>query len=211
MSSPLEKLRAIARNANVPGYEINERNEKTPPPDRLLSFNSFLSYSETFAKPADSGGPELATVASQSQPLVGVAEDDLEERAALIEEGAGVPRTWSEGFAALCTMLPPAGISGERWQRIIDAAGNFIDKWAAAAIRCGWSELDIFGVDPDRPDVRFDCMGLALLLDRCEVIGLDENGADLVTSTGARQRFRRRPLPAGTVSLWQLAWPNGAA
>ena len=54
------------------------------------------------------------------------------------------------------------------------------------------------------PAARFDCMGLVLLLDRREVVAIDPDGADLVTVTGARQRFRRRPLPPGTVSLWQL-------
>ena len=47
-------------------------------------------------------------------------------------------------------------------------------------------------------------MGLVLLLDCREVVAIDPNGADLVTASGARQRFRRRPLPPGTVSLWQL-------
>ena len=47
-------------------------------------------------------------------------------------------------------------------------------------------------------------MGLVLLLDRREVVAIDELGADLVTVSGARQRFRRRPMPPGTVRLWQL-------
>jgi hypothetical protein len=67
--------------------------------------------------------------------------------------------------------------------------------------------LAVFGCDPDRPDARFDAMGLALLLDRAEVVAVDEAGADLVTTTGARQRYRRRPLPRGTVSLWELVKP----
>jgi hypothetical protein len=37
-----------------------------------------------------------------------------------------------------------------------------------------------------------------------EIIGIDEDGADLVTETGTRQRYRRRPLPVHTVSLWVL-------
>src|SRR4030088_2059512 len=40
-----------------------------------------------------------------------VAADDLDERAALIEVGANVPRRWGEGFAALCTMPAPIGFS----------------------------------------------------------------------------------------------------
>ena len=95
---------------------------------------------------------------------------DPEERAAIIEEGAEVPRAWAEGFAALCAMPPPAGFWPDRWQRIIDATGAFLDRWAGEAIRCGWSDLDVFGCHPDAPDRRFDCMGLVLLLDRREVV-----------------------------------------
>ena len=50
-------------------------------------------------------------------------------------------------------------------------------------------------------------MGLVLLLDRCKVMAIDPDGADLVTVTAARQRFYRRPMPPGTVALWQLALP----
>jgi hypothetical protein len=62
----------------------------------------------------------------------------------------------------------------------------------------------MFGVDPDRPGARFDCMGILMLLDHCQVVSIDEHGADLVTVSGARQRFCQRPMPSGTVSLWQL-------
>ena len=189
MSSPLETLRALSRSPR-PQYEKNEINEITLPwneksalgsPDEgLNSFNSFLSL------PTDA--------------------DDLEERAALVECGANVPRRWVEGFAALSSMPAPTGFSPERWQRIVDAAGVFIDKWAAKAIASGWSDVDVFGVDPTAPDRRFDCWGLIMVLDRCEIVGIDESGADLVAQPGeARLRFRRRPLPTATVSLWQLA------
>jgi len=51
----------------------------------------------------------------------------------------------------------------------------------------------------------FDAMGLVLLLARAAVIALDANGADLIVQpSDARQRFRRRPLPPGTVSVWAL-------
>jgi hypothetical protein len=104
----------------------------------------------------------------------------------------------------MLVMPMPSGFSPERWKRIVNAAGSFLDRWADTAIFCGWSTLDAFGADPDRPDARFDCMGLVLLLDRCRIVAVDEAGADLVTSSGARQRFRRRPFPRGTVPLWRL-------
>jgi hypothetical protein len=101
-------------------------------------------------------------------------------------------------------MPPPSGFSPERWQRIIAAARIFLDRWAADAIRCGWSDLDVFGCHADAPAARFDAMGLVMLLDRRQVVAIDELGADLVTASGARQRFRRRLMPPGTIRLWEL-------
>src|SRR5438128_1461758 len=118
-------------------------------------------------------------------------DPDREERAAIVAEGAGVPRAWAEGYAALCAMPPPAGFWPERWQRVIDATGAFLDRWAGEAIRCGWSDLDVFSCNQHAPTARFDCMGLVLLLDRCKVVAIDRDGADLLTVTGVPQRFRR--------------------
>ena len=145
--------------------------------------------------------PEAPNFADSS---ASIAPHDLDERGALIEYGSDVPRQWAEGYAALCVMTPLAGFSPERWQRIIDGAGRFMDRWAAKAAECGWSDLDVFGADPARPDRRFDCMGLLMLLDRMEVVAVDCDGADL-QSTGALLRYRRRPVPPHTKPLWGLA------
>jgi len=209
VSSPLETLRALSRSAR-PQYEINEineineitppRNEESPlsrPDEGLNSLNSFLSL------PGSADERERLNSLNSFLSLPTNA-DDLDERAALVEYGANVPRRWAEGFAALCLMPAPTGFTPKRWRRIIDAAGTFMDRWTAKAAGCGWRDLDVFGVDADRPDARFDAMGLVLLLDRMEVVGIDPDGADLVTETGTRQRYRRRPLPANTVSLWAL-------
>ena len=128
----------------------------------------------------------------------------LHERAAIAAESAGAPRAWAEGYASLCAMPPPAGFWPARWDRIIDATGAFLGRWAGEAIRSGWTDLDLFGCHPDAPDRRFDCMGLVLLLDRREVVSIDPDGADVVTVTGTHQRFRRRPLPTKAVPLWGL-------
>src|SRR4051794_12127008 len=44
------------------------------------------------------------------------APDDFEERAAIIEEGTGIPRAWAEGFAKLTAMPPPTGFGPDRWK-----------------------------------------------------------------------------------------------
>jgi hypothetical protein len=183
MTAALDMLRAIARAGVAQSLynETNENDERTPAAEQVSSLNSFVSLSPC------------------------IDAEGLEERAALIEFGA-VPRAWADGYAALSTMPTPAGFSPDRWQRIVDAAGRFLDRWAGVASACGWSDLDVFGCNQYAPDRRFDCMGLVLLLDRCDVASIDETGADLVTKAGVPQclRFRRRPQPAGTISLWEL-------
>jgi hypothetical protein len=154
----------------------------------------------------DPPAPLLAELRQHKSELVALLKEDQAERAAIVEyDGGMIPRAWAEGFAALCSMPTPTGFRPGRWHRIVDAAGVFIDRWAAEAARRGWTDLDVFGCNPDRPDARFDAMGLVLLLDRCEITSIDELGADLVTNTGARQRFRRRPLPADTIALWRIS------
>ena len=186
--SALDTLRALARKERVcPENETNEEYEQTHPPRsaapgarEVVSSNSFISLPE-----------RVAAETPETFPTVGM-------------EGADAARGWSEAYALLCRMPAPTGFSQPRWNRIIDATDRFLGRWAHEAIGCGWTNLDVFGCHPDRPTARFDCMGLVLLLDRCEVVGIDPDGADLATVSGARQRFRRRSLPAGTVPLWRL-------
>jgi hypothetical protein len=186
--SALDVLRALARKEPVPPEnEVNEKYEETYPPrpevsgsEEVISLNSFFSLPE---RDSDAG-PET--------------------RSDTIGTGACEPRIWAEAYALLRAMPAPPGFSEARWNQIIDATDRFLGGWGAEAIRCGWSDLDVFGCHPDRPSARFDAMGLVLLLDRCKVVGVDQDGADLVTASGARQRFRRRPLAQGTVALWHL-------
>ena len=187
----IEDARAAGLSIEVEGADLIVEADCEMPPDLLASLRQHKAeLIAVLVRPSGAGTP--------------TDHDELDERAALIEFGVNVPRRWAEGYAALCSMTPPAGFSLERWARIVDAVGSFLDRWASEAITCGWSDLDAFGCDRDRPDARFDAMGLVLLLDRMEVVGIDPEGADLVTETGTRQRYRRRPLPANTVSLWAL-------
>ena len=189
--SALELARALVRRAD--GVADADTTENSLP-------NETNENNELIASQARAEG--LISFHSFNSSCQTFAREDRGERAALIE--------WAEGYATLCSMTAPSAFSPERWVRIVDAAGSFLDRWAADAIRCGWSDLDVFGCDRDRPDARLDCMGLLMLLDRCEIVGIDEGGADLVTSPEARLRYRRRPLPAATISLWQLGQGEGA-
>jgi hypothetical protein len=190
----LDTCRAAGLSIEVDGGDLIVEADGNPPPSLLAELRQHKAE-------------VIALLRPQNQETVGAGQDvdDLDERAAIIKEGATVPKRWAEGYAALSTMSAPAGFSPERWTRIIDAAGTFLDQWAAKAIACGWGDIDVFGCDDTAPDRRFDCMGLLLLLDRMEVVALDPAGADLRALTGDPQRYRRKPKPDHTVRLWDLA------
>ena len=72
------------------------------------------------------------------------------------------------------------------------------------AARLGWSDLDLFGVDADRPYTRIDQLGLVPALDGCKIISLSAEGATLETPGGARQSYHRKPDQPGRVLVWQV-------
>jgi hypothetical protein len=130
----------------------------------------------------------------------------LEERAAIVEYGAAVPRSWAEGFARLDPARPPADVPLRRWQQFIDDVGRFLDSgFAARAAALGWGPFDIFGCDRDRPFARIDQQGLCWLVTGNRVVNLFENAAVIQTWTGQRQTWRRKPSEPGRVLAWELA------
>ena len=66
-----------------------------------------------------------------------VDRDNFDERAALIEEGAKVPRAWAEGFARLDPDRPPRDVTAKRWCEIVNGIGIFLDRWANSSRRDG--------------------------------------------------------------------------
>jgi hypothetical protein len=133
--------------------------------------------------------------------------DRQEERAAIIEYGAGVPRDWAEGFARLDPRRPPDDVPGKRWLQFVDDCGMFLDGgWAAKAAELGWGPLDLFGCDRERPFARVDHLGLLWLLKGGTVVELHRDQAVIRIADGARQTYRRRPVEFGRVVLaWELS------
>jgi len=70
--------------------------------------------------------------------------------------------------------------------------------WAEEAARLGWTDLDLFGVDGDRPYTRIDGLGLVPALDGCKIVALSAEGAILETPGGVRQSYRRKSRSAAT-------------
>lgn len=165
------------------------------------------------AKPAKADGGALATLAALAAPPPRTqksATDDWgeveEERSAVVEHDAGIPRAWAEALARLDRATPPAGVPFDRWRTFIDDAAAFLARWAAHAIALGWHPLDLFGCDRQRPFARIDRAGLLWLLDGGRVLVLSETTAVIATPTGTRQTYRRRPLLPGEMALaWELS------
>ncbi len=142
--------------------------------------------------------------------------DDEDERAALVEEGAGVPRAWAEGFARLLPDHPPADVPPKGWKTIIYDVGRFLDgPFLDVAVKLGWGPYDLFGCDRDRPYARIDHMGLLWLLNGRKLIALTETTATIETPTGATHRYCQtadRSLPsaakARTSVLPSCCWPR---
>jgi hypothetical protein len=112
--------------------------------------------------------------------------DEAEREAIAIELG-GVPEIYAGAFAAI-QAHPPADVPHDRWERFIDDAGRFLDRWGAEAERQGWTADDLFGLDPIAPMARYDRMGLIWMLHGESVVALDVKQAKLVGGLAFRRR-----------------------
>ena len=99
-----------------------------------------------------------------------------------------VTRSWAEALAEIDPDRPPGDVPLRRWMQLIDDIGHFIDRgFAKKAAALGWTALDLFGCDRDRPFARIDRAGLLWLLNGDRIMALSENTATIETRTGARQ------------------------
>lgn len=142
----------------------------------------------------------LATLAGPS-----TFADDFEERAALAEVGAGVPREWAEGYARLQVMTrPQVGISIWRWSQVIEDAGRFLDGWASHAAALGWRTLDVFGVHCTKPVERFDAAGLIWCIHGAEIVAITEMSARVKSTSGVVQTYVRHDQHhPEAIAIWQ--------
>lgn len=129
-----------------------------------------------------------------------------DERAAVIEIDCGAPRRWAEALARLNSTKPPADVPLQRWRRFIDDCGHFLDQgWDVQAIALGWTPLDLFGCDRERPFARIDQAGLLGLLNGRKLVALTSYTATTELPAGHRQTYQRIPLETGRVVLaWAL-------
>ena len=100
---------------------------------------------------------------------------------------------------------PPADFPSTRWRQLRADLAEFVEgPWRGEAERLGWSDLDLYGVDADRPYTQIDRFGLVPALNGCRIVELSSDAATLQTPGGARQSFRRRPDRPGRVPVWEI-------
>ena len=127
----------------------------------------------------------------------------FEERAAIIEYGAGVPRSWAESFARLDIAEHRPDFSEKAWRELIEDGGRFLDRWANDAARLGWTALDVFGVHPAAPSTTYDAIGLVPLIRGGDVVAIGSDRATIRTQGGTLLTYLRRPQP-GAIAVWEL-------
>jgi len=123
----------------------------------------------------------------------------------VVEDGVCVPQCRTKTLPEIDVALPPADVPLRRWRQLIDDIGRFIDcGFAKKAAALGWTELDLFGCDQEKPFARIDRQGLCWLIAGNRVIGLSENEAIIETWTGARQTWHRKRSEPDRVLPWEL-------
>ena len=149
--------------------------------------------------------PEPSASSAAAEDRVAAIWDEAEaEPAAVVEHDGNIQREWAEGFARLDPERPPGDVPPRRWQRFVDDAGAFLDRWAAQACALGWSTHDLFGCDRDRPFARIDRAGLLWLLNGDRLVALSDNTATIETCTGSRHTWRRKSPEPSQVLAWEL-------
>ena len=101
--------------------------------------------------------------------------------------------------------VPPGDFPARRWDQLRRDAADFLaSPWAMEAARLGWTDLDLFGVDADRPYTRIDGLGLVPALEGCKIVALSAEGATLETPGDVRQSYRRKVDRPGRVLVWKV-------
>jgi len=129
--------------------------------------------------------------------------DNIEERAAIVEYDACIPRVWAEGFARLQHSDRPKGMDAKGWEQLIEDSGLFLDRWGKEAHQLGWSAADLFGVRVDESGTRCKRAGLAMLIRGGEVVSIGRDHATIRLPHGPTLIYLRRTR-SGAVAVWDL-------
>ena len=136
--------------------------------------------------------PDLIDLLARSEPEVDARPG---ANVVLLAVPPGCPEAWVRGVANLLAALRPTAWPEERWTLLREDAFAFLRDRGAEAVRLGWHELDLFGINPRAPLARFDAMGLVVLLHGRRVAELHDDRAVIENRGSKATTFTRRPAP----------------
>jgi hypothetical protein len=117
------------------------------------------------------------------------------------------PQAWAEALAQLDATNPPRNVPLDRWERFIADCGHFLSLgWANRAEAFGWTSIELFGCDRERPLARYEHMGLLWIIQGRRLVVLTAETATIDTLTGSLQSYPRLSIDLNRAALpWQLA------
>lgn len=112
-------------------------------------------------------------------------------------------------LASLLERPPIWPVPPREWSAIITAVRAFAARWHGQAAAAGFTDLQLYGLDPRAPSANLAAMGAAWLIARTGhvVLTIDRAGIELRSRSGARLRLLRRET-AGAVLPWEAGFPR---
>lgn len=112
---------------------------------------------------------------------------------------------WADGVDLLKRLDQPRWMPYEQWERLVYIAVTLSRDWGAQAHSLGWSDIDLFGCNPEPWKGRVDRNGLAMLLYRwtgpIKVAAITDQSVALTVDHGHTLQFRHFER-LGAVPLW---------
>lgn len=134
--------------------------------------------------------------------------EQFEERAAILEFCAGLPRPWAEEMSRILVREPPPSIPPARWLRFIRDAGRFVGQWRRLEA-LGLRPVDVFG-QPEVNGLPWAVNGAAVTSLKADVVTVrTDNGSTAIIrrsdTAGQPATWRRHPLPHAEAGEYFLA------
>jgi hypothetical protein len=188
-----EPAKALGPIANKPSAPVTPSNRRVVTVVTRRAHDPVTSVTTPTPDGGDKGRKAILSTAQedrQSVTTVTSVTTDIHSR-----DGCVVNR--------LRSMTAPVSFSAETWRQLLLDADSFFQRWAERAELLGWSDKDLIGVHPTAPAVRYEAMGLVLLIRGGNLVEMDERAAVLRSPGGSLLTYRRLANP-NAIPLWDL-------
>jgi len=194
----------------------------TPPrrrasPEKVTESHLFGSAVASVATVAETEGQRLERLLSQKGvaiPATAIATAESAQTCGLQTDSLGgvalvaTVADWRAGVERMRRVRPAPTPYHTKWRTLYQDAVSFLNLWADDAFRLGWDVLDVFGVNADPAQGRYDRLGLVILLAGRPIQCLDEACA-YIGKDNVPTVYHRALRAPGAVPVWQ--WCEGCS